>query len=216
MASIKNKLYLWDFAFQFSDLLEFIEFSERNLEWQRRSHVQSLDRKAKLQKYEPSEYYSERENIEGRFDINLSRSIRYSAIIALATSVEWVAKFLEKRLTSKLPPKPKGANESIHILRTLFRLADCDLVHNLETLEKIIKIRNCIAHAMGSVENYEHGEEIAGIVRTLKGFGISDKHFINGTIDIEKGAVEAIIQETQVWILDFIEECRQKSLINIS
>jgi len=208
-------MYLWDFEFQFSDLLDFMEFSERNLEWQRRSHVQSLERKAKLKKYEADEYHSELDNIEYRFNMSLARNIRYSAVITFATSIEWIAKFMKKQSTSELAPTPNGSNESIHILRSFFELAGCNREHNLETLAKVIKIRNCITHAMGSVQDYKHGDEIAEIIQTLKGFRISDSHFIERVIDIDQGAIEAIIRETRGWIVDFIDECKQKNLIHM-
>jgi hypothetical protein len=72
MESLENKpLYLWDFYFQFADLLDFLEFSEGNVEWQRRSHIQVLKRQAELKKYGSDEFYAELQNIEGRFDISL-------------------------------------------------------------------------------------------------------------------------------------------------
>src|SRR5262245_652800 len=113
MVSLRNKpIYLWDFYFQFSDLLDFLEFSERNLDWQRMSHVQSLNRRAELQKYEADEYYSNLDNINYRFNVCLSRNIRYAAVIALATAVERVATFLCTRTASKLPPEGKEVNKS--------------------------------------------------------------------------------------------------------
>src|SRR5262245_34473788 len=173
MVSLRNKpIYLWDFEFQFSDLLDFLEFSERNVEWQRMSHVQSLNRRAELQRYGPDEYHSEVDNTNYRFNVCLSTNIRYAAVIALATTVEWIATFLQTRMASKLPPKAKNVNISIHVLRTLFRTGRCNLPENLDTLEKIIKIRNCIAHAMGSVKDYKHGKGIRSIVSTLPGFRI--------------------------------------------
>lgn len=215
MVSLENRpIYLWDFAFIFSDLLDFIKFSERNIDWQRQSHIQSLDRQTKLKTNE-SGYFAELENIKGRFDIYLSRSIRYSAVIALTASIEWIAKYLEQHVTKDLPKKPKRKNESIHILHTLFKWSNFKCEHNLDSLENIIKIRNCIVHAMGSVKYYEHGNELKDNIKTMNGFSISDSHFIEKVIDIDKGIVEAIIEETQTWIIDFIERCRQKNLIKI-
>src|SRR5215813_2176678 len=216
MVSLRSKpLYLWDFYLQFSDLLDFLNFSERNLDWQRMSHVQSLNRRAELQKYGPDEYYSELNNIEYRFNVCLSRNIRYASVIALATAVERVATFLCTRTASKLLPESKEVNTSIHVLRTLFKMAGSNLSENLDTLEKIVKIRNCIAHAMGSVKDYKYGEEIRNLVSTLAGFRISNEDYIEEAIHLNKGAIEAIIQDTRKWIVEFIEECRKKNLITL-
>ena len=144
MVSLDNRpLYLWDFEFIFSDLLDFIKFSERNIDWQRQSHLQSHDKKATI-KTEESGYYAELQNIEGRF-YYLSLNTRYSAVIALATSIEWIAKYLKQRITKELPKKPNGKNKSIHVLHTLLEWSNSKYEHNLNSLETIVKIRNCIA-----------------------------------------------------------------------
>jgi len=216
MASLKNKpLYLWDFYFIFSDILTFIEFSERNIDWQRRSHELILERKAKIKKYTRDDYWTEMHNIEYRFEVLLARSIRYSAVIALATSIEWIANFLKKRSGVSLEPKLKKITESIHILQQFYKLVGRKLRHNLETLEKIFYVRNCIAHTNGSIEKYKHRDDILAIMKSLKGFGVSDQHYLGEVIDIDKGAIETIIKETESWIIDFVEECRKKNLINV-
>ena len=215
MITLENKpLYLWDFYFQFSDLLDFLEFSERNIEWQRRSHIQHLNRQAKLKKYEWHENNAELQNIEGRFDVYLSRSIRYSALISLATSIEWIANFLKMHAIETITKPPKGVNKSIHILSTFVSRKNYHY-HNIGTLEKIIWIKNCIVHHMGSVQNYKHGQKVSEVVCAMDGFSISDNHFIEKLINIDKEALESIINETQTWLVDFIEDCRQANLIAI-
>lgn len=216
MTTLENIPYdLWDFEFQFADLLDFLQFSESNIEYQRRTKIQSLKRLANLRNMNTDEYRAELANIEGRFDIYLSRSIRYSVLISFAATVEWISNFLKNHATEQIPNCPAGLNKSIHILNTLIDRAEFSHRHNLNTLEKIIKIRNCLVHAMGSVKNYQFGEEVKRLIETLSGFSISDSHFIEEIINIDKGAIEPIINETQAWIVNFIEECRQKSIIEI-
>lgn len=211
-------LYLWDFHCLFYDLLDFLEFSESNIEWQRRSHIHRLDRQYRGKDHPADEYFAERDNIEGRFDITLAKKIRYSAVISLVMIIEWAAKFLEKYSTKKLPKAPKGVNKSIHILQTFYKWADSSLKHNLDELEKVIQIRNCITHGGGILEDCEFGDEISENVKTLDGFEISEIDPIvdTETIWIDKGVIEKIIKETEAWITDFIEECRRKNLIKIS
>lgn len=216
MTTLENiSIDLWDFEFQFADLLDFLSFSENNIEFQRRSNLRKLDKEASYKKIDCAEYAAELQNIEGRFDIYLARSIRFAAIISLATTVEWIASFLKDHAYISIPDCPKGSNKSIHILKTLLERVKYQGFHNLENLEKIIKIRNCIAHSMGSVKSYKYGKEIEGFLESLNGFSIADNHFIDGVINIERGAIESIIMETQSWATNFIEECRQKSIICI-
>ena len=64
------------------------------------------------------------------------------------------------------------------------------------------------SHAGGIVGDYRYGDEIEKIVNDFDGITISDEGFIEKSIHIEKGAIEAIAIKTQLWIVDFIEECR--------
>lgn len=217
---ILNKpMYLFDFESQFTDLLDFIEFSEGNLEWQRRSHVQSLGRQAKKHNYDSNDYYAELQGIEYRFDINLPRKIRSSSIIAFATSIEWVAAFIDSHKTYAIKKEGKASNKSIHIIRKsilkLKKVLDKTINNNIDILEDIIKIRNCIAHNDGIVNGYRFQSDIEAIINRVKGFSISNEFFIDGSINIQKGAIEPIIKETQEWLLVFIEQCRNNGLIKL-
>ena len=214
--------YLWDFEYQFADLLDFIKFSEENLEWQRQSHIKRLDMHYKGKEYLLDEYFPQLDAIEYRFDFNLAQKIRYSAIIALVTTLEWVSKLLKDKGQKEEEVKKKfnGVNKHITRLREYYQFADCNLEHNFEELEKVIKIRNCITHSAGIIEDDEYPEQITEIVKTLKGFEVSDEtvalsQYI-GMILIDRGVIEEIIKRTESWIPDFIEECRQKNLIEIS
>jgi len=208
-------IYLVDFESQFSDLLDFVEFSENNLEWQRRSHIQSLDREAKKKDYDSAEYFSELQGIEYRFDVILPRKIRYSSVVAFATSVEWIAAFINAHKTWELSKRENGVNESIHTIRELAHQAESatSVCLNINTLEEIIKIRNCITHGGGIVVGYKYEEEIKNIINGLQGFSISNEYFIDNAIDISGGAIEGLIKETQGWLIGFVEECRLKGLI---
>jgi hypothetical protein len=214
MVSLENKpIYLWDFYFQFSDLLDFLEFSESNIEYKRKINVQNLNRTTKLKNIDHAEYAAELQNIEGRFDITLSRSIRYSAVIALATTIEWISKFLNSNAFEKA--KESNGNKSINILKEFIIRSEFNKPHNVDKLDKIIKIRNCITHSMGSVKGDRFEVEIKDFINAIEGFSLSDSHFIEEVINIEKGTIESIITETQGWLIDLIEECRQKNQIEI-
>ena len=212
-------MYLLDFESQFSDLLDFVEFSENNLEWQRRSHIQSLDREAKKHNYESATYYGELQGIEYRFNVILPRKIRYSSVVAFATSVEWVALFLNTHKTGDLRKKENRVNESIHILREMAcqvdSLSNNKLSGKIKKLEDIIKIRNCIAHGGGIVVGYKYQDDIENIINKTHGFSISNEYFVDNAIEISSGTLEIIIKETQDWLVEFVEECRKNGLIEL-
>ena len=205
MESLEDKpLYLWDFYFQFSDLLDFLEFSENNIELQRNEHVQILNKNAKSRGYDSGEYHAELQNIEHRFDFNLSRSVKYSAIISLVTTIEWISKFVNEVVFKegalekvKRPKKGSGKNWYIEILKEFIVRCDFNKPTNLDKLEKVIKIRNFITHAMGSVKDDRFEAEIKEIINTFEGFSLSDSHFLEEVICINKGTLESIISETQ-------------------
>ena len=84
------------------DVLDFLDFSERNIDWLYGAEKQSIQRKAALgwgfpekDRYLESDYTELLlTNAEHRFTVSLPMRIRYAALVSLVTAVEWQAKHL--------------------------------------------------------------------------------------------------------------------------
>jgi hypothetical protein len=208
--------YLWDIAYMFSDVLDYIRQSELVLDKQKQKLTDIIIKKAKENNYTLDEYHSEIDEIRYRFDVRLSRNITYSTIIFFVTSIEWSVIFIRNHLDgsvkNRIQKKPKGMNESIFYLKSLMGFIHYSNSDELEILERIIKIRNCIVHAGGVLDYYKYKKDIEEITNITDGIKISNEGFIEKTIDIDKDLICSIIIHTQSWLIQFIEDCRVKNI----
>jgi len=212
---LNKPMLIFDMETQFSDLLDFIEFSEHNIEWQKRGQLQHLKRESKRLNLDGDEYFTKLQYIEYRYDINLVRKVRYGALIALVTSIQWITNSVKNRLTWEIKDTPKHVNYSVHIISEILNQYGDSVKHNLEKIEGVIKIRNCIAHSGGIVDGYKFQDEIECIVSNMDGFSISTEGIPSDVIDIEKGCVENIAIEIKTWLIPLINDCITKGIINL-
>jgi hypothetical protein len=86
---LDTPIYAFDFQFMIGDVKDFLEFSESNIDWQCRRELQAIAHRNDLDDF-PQGY---RENLESgaehRFKVSLPLRVRYGALLALTTSVEW-------------------------------------------------------------------------------------------------------------------------------
>ena len=214
---LDTPICILDVQQQFDDILEFVEFSEKNIEWQKRSHIQTLDRKAQKFRYESPEYFNELQEIEYRFDIILSRKVRYSALLSLITTIEWNARFFESNVANSLEPKQTGLNASFCIYkqiteRTRFKNGD----NFLSIIDALIKVRNCIAHSGGIVTDYKYSDEIRSVVQKLEGFSIGNGGLSDEFIIIERGSVELLGKKLSEWVSSLINTSFEKCIMKTS
>jgi len=212
---LNKPMFIFDMETQFSDLLDFIEFSEHNIEWQKRGQLQQLKRESKRLNLDVDEYFTKLQYIEYRYDINLVRKVRYGALIALVTSIQWITDSVKNRLTWEIKDKPKQVNHSVHIISEILNRYGDSVNHNLHKIEDVIKIRNCIAHSGGIVDGYKYQTEIEYIVSNMDGFSIPIDGIPSDVIDIEKGCIGNIAIETKAWLIPLIDDCITKDIINL-
>ena len=103
------------------DVEDFIEFSESNIRWQKhralRRAVQECNDTEFDDPHLESQYRDQTlEGVEYRFEISLKQRVRYAALIALTTTIEWVLLALKRRAAFKFPKKPETKNEAVHAL----------------------------------------------------------------------------------------------------
>src|SRR5438105_4090474 len=111
--------YATDFSDSISGVLDFLDFSERNIDWQLRSERGSLQREKETGSMSIEYYDNVCESIEQRFTVSLPIRIRYSALVALATAVDWSVEFLtkNKRVDLRIPKTSGRTNRGLHVLR---------------------------------------------------------------------------------------------------
>lgn len=105
---LNTPIYAFDFQFMIGDVKDFLEFSESNIDSQRQCELQAIAHRKDWDQF-PSDYREHlEENVNHRFRVSLPLRIRYGAVLAFITSVEWSVKFLNE---SALFPVPEKRNK---------------------------------------------------------------------------------------------------------
>ncbi|WP_283745833.1 hypothetical protein [Sideroxydans sp. CL21] len=110
---------------------------------------------------------------------------------------------LKKRATFDFPEqskKRKKQNEAVYILTVFNDKTKLGLESKIQFLEYLIYARNCIVHAAGLLDSYEHGEELRNNIVAMPGLRISDIHFLGDGIEIESGFLEDFIKDVRLWL----------------
>jgi hypothetical protein len=188
--------YGFNLQYFIGDVEDFLDFSESNIEWQHRAELQRIRRETATGDW-PDGY---REHLEGnaeyRFTVSLPLRVRYAAVVALVTSVEWYVGHLVKLLQVPLPEKPKGLkrNDTVHALFELQQRTSVGAQETIRDYEALVHLRNCIAHAAGIEEDYEHKDQLAVSIGGLAGVSLENWHYLGKHIAISKGALNPFIR----------------------
>jgi len=195
------------------DIGDFLDFSEMNIEWQYRRELLSIKQQAEAEEF-PMGYKEHLEaNAEHRFKVSLPLRVRYGAVIALTTSVEWSIGFLSKWLQSPLPTEPKGRNRTVHALIELNNRTVSNRSDLVSDYEALTHIRNCIAHNAGIEQHYRHRSSLIKSIERLRGFSLDNWHFIGKQVCIEEGALKPYIDELRQFIVTLHQACHEQGLL---
>lgn len=88
----------FEFRVMLADILDFLEISERNIETLHKQEQHAIKRRAARGWNLPGDIsnsaYEQHllESAQHRFEVSLPTRVRYAALIALVTAVEWQAK----------------------------------------------------------------------------------------------------------------------------
>jgi len=192
---LSEPIYAMDFQYMIGDIEDFLDFAERHIEWQYRQELRDIRRRADRQEF-PREF---REHLETtaqhRFKVSLPLRVRYGAVIALVTSVEWSVDFLVKRVRVPLSKKPEGRNKTVHGLFELQQRTGAGRADAVRDCEALVQIRNCITHNAGIEEHYQFRDQLALAVSRLSGFSLANWHLFGRHVCIEKGALNPYVRE---------------------
>lgn len=216
---IDEPIYSWDVCGLLSGIVDFLEFSENNLQSQRQREVRRARREAAALDFGPGDNKSLQEarryiieSAELRFDIGLSQRVRYAGLIAYISAIEWCMKLFRFRLTKPHTKPPRGKNEAVHTLQHLDGLVGNRWAVEAATLEHTVFIRNCIVHATGLVRGWKFEKEIRRSVAALHGFSVSNMKSVEDEIQISAGAVDELAKRALVWVPALDKECSESGV----
>ncbi len=210
---LNTPIYAFDFQFMIGDVKDFLEFSESNIDWQHCQELQAISRRNDLDDYPPGYREHLEENANHRFLVSLPLRVRYAAVLAFTTSVEWSVKFLNMRAVTPVPEKRDGTNQSVRILRELVARTQLSAGPAINDYEALINVRNCIVHSAGLLETYQFKDTLPAFVARLRGLSLANWHFFGDQVCIERGALHPYIDEMGKLVVDLHRLMHEKGLM---
>lgn len=201
---LNRKHFAFSFGALIGDVEDFLDFSERNIEWQRHSAIQAIRRMPDLEGF-PEGYLDHLlANAEHRFTTSLPMRLRYASLVSLVTTVEWETRILGEYAAFPITAKPTGVNNTVHILRSFESHLTLEAGPTIDDYERIVFVRNVISHNAGVVPSCDFEDQLRAAIKHLSGFSIVNWHFVGECVKIEKGALNTYIRAMtrllpQIW-----------------
>lgn len=200
------------------DVEDFIDFSESNIEWQKRRELRKAERECDEEQFDNPHFAAQYrdQTIEGvayRFDVILTQRVRYAALASLITTIEWVLISLRNHAAFAVPKKPDKKNEAVHLLEVYNEAASLDLTLQIQLIETLVQVRNCIVHAAGLLTSYKHGSELRQRLSAFSGIKVSNINFLGEGIEIEKRHLQGIIRDAKGWLPSLEKAMHEKGLL---
>ncbi|MEF8721549.1 MAG: hypothetical protein V5B30_02725 [Candidatus Accumulibacter delftensis] len=217
---LDQPVYVFDILSMLSELEDFIRCSEASIKAQKLREMGRAEQRAGhgvSSEDEASDYFEEIDAIRYQFDVLLPQRIRYAALTALITTVDWVSVWIKTEASFEFPSKPKGRNQTIHVLTELNKRTSLDLTQEIQFLEKLVRIRNCIVHSAGLLTSYEHKDEICRYLDEIHGLTCSDINKLDErSIEIGSGFIEEVISQIRLWLPRSVGALAQRGLLRKS
>jgi hypothetical protein len=203
----------FDFQFMIGDVKDFLEFSESNIDWQYRRELKAIANRKDIVDFPPGYRHHLEQNAEHRFKVSLPLRVRYGAVLAFTTSVEWAIGYLNKCAASPVSNHRDDTNLTVKILRDFSARASVDAEAVIDDYQALIQIRNCIAHSAGVVETYRFKDDLPAAVSRIGGITIANWHFFGDQVCIVRGALEPHIDRTAALVVTLHSALREQGLL---
>jgi hypothetical protein len=192
---LNTPIFAFDQLGILSSVAEFLTFSEDNIVKQKVVALEDIDKE--LTGVDEDEIFSYRDhlqtNIEFRFDVALPMRVRYAALTAFTSTVEWSMTILKPK--SPISKEPKNTSRTIHLLYAYAERCSMSLDSEIKRLEFLIWVRNSIMHNAGTLKGYKHEQDVRNAIAAYApGFSISNWHHIGDTVEIKHGTLEPLIK----------------------
>lgn len=215
-ALLDKTFYCLDLIGMLSGVEDFIALSEENIERQKSHEVRLAENTVILDDDESLQYQYRDHLVESanyRFDVDLSQRARYAGLTALITTVDWCAIGFQRRLTFSLPKKPKAKNETVHLLTVLNEKAQLSYAAEVEDLERLVHVRNCVVHAAGLIDSYEYKVQLRATLPSMAGVSLSTENFLGACVALDRSAIPSRIEAMKNWLPAVDEECTRLGLL---
>lgn len=210
---LDTPIYASDFQFMVGDVKDFLQFSESNIEWRYRRELQAISQRKDVDDFPPGYREHLEQNAEHRFRVSLPLRVRYGAVLALTTSVEWSVRFLNMRAHTPVPEKRDGTNQTVRVLRELSARTQLSAQSTIDNYEALVNVRNCIVHSAGIRETYQFKDTLPAAVARLHGFTLANWHFFGDQICIERSALDPYIDQMGKLIVDLHRTMHEQGLM---
>ncbi len=211
---LEQTIYSWDVSSLLGGIVDYLEFSEQNLSWQRQRERRRAEEEALSLEFDEEDAHllpqARAQIVEGaeyRFDIGLSQSIRFGGLVAYVTSIEWCAKLFAGRMVLPVPKCPKGKNDAAHTLQHLVGKIGGKHDQDVAVFESVVHVRNCVVHSAGLVKGDRHESAVRAALSKISGFGISTEGFLGERAHIDAGAIERLARSALAWVPALDMEC---------
>ena len=208
-AFLNTPIYAFDFQVMIGDIIDFLEFSENNIEWQLRRELQEIRRRDELEGFPPGYRYREHleENAKFRFGVSLPLRVRYSAVISLVTSFEWSMRLLVKHFKV-----PNCKNETIRcMMKGLQDFARIQRNEDITVFEDLLQVRHCIVHSAGLIRDDKYSEKTSASVGKLDGFSLENWHFLGTHVHIRRGALNPYAERMKQFVIELYDYGNRQS-----
>jgi hypothetical protein len=200
------------------DVEDFIDFSESNIEWQKRRELRRAERECDEEQFDDPHFAAQYrdQTIEGvayRFDVSLTQRVRYAALTSLITTIEWVLISLRNRATFAVPKKPDGKNEAVHLLEVFDQASSLGLTSQIKLTETLVQVRNCIVHAAGLLTSYKHGPDLRQRLSAFPGIKVSNISFLGDGIEIEQSYLQGVVEDAKRWLPSLEKSMYEKGML---
>ncbi len=217
---LNQPIYLWDVRMLLSGIVDFLEVSERNLVQQREVALREAEQEAdELDLGEENEHFlaqAQDQIVEGakmRFDLGLSQSVRRAGLVAFASTMEWCAMLLKKRMKAPCPDTPKKINESVFVLSHLNGLVGGQFAAEVEQFSQLVTVRNCVVHGVGLVDHFRYPADLRAAVAALAGVSLNDEGFMGEAVHIDADAIEAVARRALDWVWELDSLCSKAGVL---
>lgn len=213
---LETPVFAFDQLGVLADVQSFLRFSEQNIDEQRQAILKTVNAEMAGINLEEPEWGSYRqhkiESAEFRFNVALPMRVRYAALTAFTSTVEWSMAVL--RPSFDFPKRPKGSSLTAHCLRVFADRCDMDLASQIECIEFLTWVRNSIMHNAGVLKGYRHEKDIRAIIGKFEpSFTISNWHHIGETVEIRRNALEPLIEGWSETIRELYTRATKRNLL---
>jgi hypothetical protein len=220
-AFLKQPFYGLNILTILGDVEDFIEFSEGNIDRQKAEELQRTTQECDALELDDPHFatqYREQklEGVEYRFEVSLRQKVRYAALTTLITSIEWALLALKKRASFEFPKKKDSdkTNETVHILRVFNQKASLSLEPQVQSLERLVHVRNCIAHAAGLLGSYKYELELRKSLKSMSGIKVSSINFLGESIEVEPSFLIHVVDDAKIWLPKLQQSVSDQGLLH--